>query len=57
MLINRGHPTKVHYELTIVSYGAILPHHAGMDTPGSVIAKKITIVDRIRPVSSPAAVM
>lgn len=48
---------KLNHALTIVSNGALLPHHAGAETFGRVMAKKMTIVDRIRPVSSPAAVM
>lgn len=41
---------------TIVSYTVVLPHQSGNGTFGSVIAKKMTVVDRMSPESSAAAV-
>ena len=41
----------------MVSYGAVFPHHWGIERFGRIIAKKITMVDRMRPESSPAAVI
>jgi hypothetical protein len=41
----------------MVSKGAAFPHHCGIETLGKMIAKNITMVDRMRPESSPAAVM
>ena len=38
------------------SKGALFPHQFGAETPGNVMAKKMTTVDKIKPVSSPAAV-
>jgi hypothetical protein len=42
---------------TVVSKGAVFPHHWGIETFGRIIAKNITMVDRMRPESSPAAVI
>lgn len=42
--------------LTMVSNGAVFPHQFGTATPGKVIAKKMTIVARMSPVSRAAAV-
>jgi len=40
----------------MVSKGAVFPHQFGTATPGKVIAKKMTIVERMSPVSRAAAV-